>query len=137
MSKTKDGGKKSPVDAYFLIESKPLLSIALLKFNKGRREEFHTHAFDALTWFLKGELTEEDVSGEFYPYERSIIPKLTKKGKDHRVIATKDSWCFTIRGRWVDNWTEYNKDTNTTTVFTHGRKIVLQAVGYFNIFKKD
>ena len=52
-SKCKDGGKESPVDGYFLIECKGLFSVALLKFNKGGREAYHTHAFDAYTWFLK------------------------------------------------------------------------------------
>ena len=73
-SKCKDGGKESPVDAYFLIECKGLFfSVALLKFNKGGREAYHTHAFDAYTWFLKGDLVEEDVSGEQYTYKRSIF----------------------------------------------------------------
>lgn len=54
--KKKDGGPESPVDAYFLVELKGLFSIALLKFNKGCREAFHSHAFDAWTWFLSGDL---------------------------------------------------------------------------------
>jgi len=135
LSKAKDDGKESPVDAYFLIECKGLFSIALLKFNKGKREEFHTHAFDAMTWFLSGDLEEEDVSGELYQYKRSWKPKKTLKGKDHRVKAYKDSWCLTVRGKWSDKWTEYNKDKDTTTVLTHGRKIVSTTKGYNNIFE--
>ena len=123
-SKAKDGGPESPVDGYFLIEIKNLFSIALLKFNKGGREAFHTHAFDALTWFLCGDLEEEDVSGDNYTYTRSILPKITRKGKNHRVKANKDSWCFTIRGAWDSTWTEYNKNKKQTTTFTHGRKIL-------------
>jgi len=42
--KAKDGGPESPVDGYFLIEIKSLFSIALLKFNNGGRENYHTHA---------------------------------------------------------------------------------------------
>lgn len=135
MSKAKDGGQKSPVDAYFLIECKWLFSVAILKFNKGTREEFHTHAFDAFTWFLKGDLVEECVDGTLYKYARKFLPKLTKKGKDHRVVANKDSWCLTLRGAWSDHWTEYNRDKDQTTVFTHGRKVAHQTDGYVNIFK--
>ena len=123
-SKVKDGGPESPVDGYFLFEIKNLFSIALLKFNKGRREAFHTHAFDALTWFLCGDLEEEDVSGDTYKYSRSIFPKITQKSKNHRVKATEDSWCFTIRGPWSDTWTEYNPLVPMTTTFTHGRKVL-------------
>lgn len=123
-TKAKDGGSESPVDAYFLFENKYVGSIAILKFNKGGREAFHTHAFDALTWFIKGDLIEEDVSGDLLVYKRSIKPKITLKSKNHRVIAKKDSYCITIRGRWVDTWTEYNKELNETTIFSWGRNKV-------------
>lgn len=125
--KRKDGGPDSPVDAYFLIESKMFFTIALLKFNKGAREQFHTHAFDAFTWFLKGDLVEEDINGTFYKYKRSLLPKLTRKDKNHRVKAKQTSWCFTIRGPWQKTWTEDDVSNNITTTFTSGREIV-QAV---------
>jgi hypothetical protein len=121
--KAKDGGPDSPVDGYFLIELKGLFSIALLKFNKGGRENYHTHAFHALTWFLFGDLVEEDISGDEYRYTRSLKPKLTPRDKNHRVRAAKDSWCFTIRGPWVDSWTEDTPSGKTITL-THGRIVV-------------
>lgn len=121
-SKAKDGGPNSPVDGYFLFEIKGLCSVALLKFNKGTREQFHTHAFNALTWFISGNLVEEKVNGDLYLYKRSIFPKITLKSNNHRVIALKDSWCLTIRGSWDNMWTEYDKKTGKTTYLTHGRK---------------
>ena len=131
--KTKDGGKDSPVDGYFLVEVKGLFSIALLKFNKGRRESFHTHAFNAYTWFLHGELYEEELKGDsitYTKYKKSLIPKMTPKDNNHRVKAQKDSWCFTVRGPWDDTWTEDNLNTNTKTTFTHGRKIISKEPRY-------
>lgn len=130
LKKTKDGGKNSPVDAYFLIESKPLFSIALLKFNKGTREEYHSHAFDAMTWFIKGDLVEDRIingKNVYKKYTRSLIPKVTLKENLHRVTALEDSWCFTIRGRWVDKWKEYSEKKKVTTVLTHGRKVVSES----------
>ena len=129
LRKRKDGGPSSPVDAYFLIEIKALFTIAILRFNKGRRESFHTHAFDACTWFLKGELLEECVTGTTHMYTRSIKPKVTLKEKNHRVLAMKDSWCLTIRGPWVEVWTEYEEKENITTIFSWGRKIVCKFKG--------
>lgn len=123
-SKTKDGGPTSPVDAYFLIELKGLFSIALLKFNKGHRKTFHTHAFDALTWFLCGDITEEDVDGTKVQYKRSLFPKVTRKEKNHRVGARKDSWCLTLRGSWDETWTEYSRQTKKTVTYGHGREII-------------
>ena len=53
-----DGGDTSGVRAFFLFESKRFGSIALLRFNKGSRDAFHSHAFNALTWWLWGEVLE-------------------------------------------------------------------------------
>ena len=124
LNKAKDGGKDSPVDGYFLIELKSLFSIVLLKFNKGGREQFHTHAFNAFTWFLKGNLIEEDFNGTKYIYQKSLVPKITKREKNHRVKALEDSWCLSIRVKWRNTWTEDDKDLNTKTYFTHHRKII-------------
>lgn len=123
-NKAKDGGPKSPVDAYFLIERKSLFSIALLKFNKGGREEYHTHAFNAYTWFLFGDLVEEDVSGISFTYKRGILPKITLRSKNHRVRANKTSYCLTIRGPWCQTWYEVSDDKSLKTTLTHGRKVV-------------
>ena len=121
-NRSKDGGSDSPVEALFLFEIKSLCSIAILKFNKGGREAYHTHAFHALTWFILGELVEQDIDGSYRIYRRSLFPKLTRRTKNHCVVAYCDSWCLTIRGPWSNTWTE---DTDTHhTVLTHGRKIV-------------
>ena len=123
LSTAKDGGPDSPVDAYFVIEMKWLFTIALLKFNKGARESFHTHAFNAFTWFISGSMLEEDFSDPLlYRYTRSLLPKFTPRLKNHRVIAEEDSWCFTIRGPWCSSWTEDHK--NKTITLTHGRKVI-------------
>lgn len=121
--KTKDGGPESPVDAYFLFEFKSFLSIAILKFNKGGREAYHSHAFDAFTWLIKGELIEEFPNGHAKRYRRTFRPKSTARARVHRVRAYTDGWCVTIRGPWRDTWTEYNDNTGRTTTLTHGRKV--------------
>ena len=127
LEKAPDGGPKSPVQAYFLCEFKNLFSIALLRFAEGGREEFHTHAFDALTWFLTGDMMEEKIDGTMTKYRRSLMPKVTTRDNNHRVKATKTSWCLTIRGPWTETWTEDNVETNTKTYFGHGRKVLSRA----------
>lgn len=122
LKKAKDGGPDSPVDGYFLIEIKGLFSIALLKFNKGRREAYHSHAFNAWTWFLSGNILEEDIDGTIKKYRRSLLPKVTKRTKVHRVKALRTSWCLTVRGPWNKYWKEYTKRYEFT--LTHGRRAV-------------
>lgn len=128
--KGKDGGSESPVTGYWLIEIKSLFSIVLLKFNKGRRENFHSHAFNALTWFLKGNLVEERILSNhgilrtLKGYKKSIFPKLTTRENLHRVKAYEDSWCISIRGPWKNEWKEYNEKSEKIITLTHGRLIV-------------
>ena len=45
--KSHDGGKNSGVTGYWLIEWKSGFSIVVLRFSKGTREAFHSHAFNA------------------------------------------------------------------------------------------
>jgi hypothetical protein len=125
LKKAPDGGPKSPVNAFFLCEFKGWFSIALLRFDKGGREAFHSHAFNALTWFICGDLVEERLDGKITRYRHSVIPKITKRDNIHRVFAAKPSWCFTIRGPWKPEWVEYHNGKITT--FGHGRVIIKET----------
>lgn len=122
-----DGGKDSGVTAYFLIEWKKGFSVALLRFNKGSREAFHSHAFNALTWWLKGKAVEI-----LYPTKESIVwtpsfkPKFTPRGNTHKITAKETTWALTLRGPWVDKWIEVKGKEKTT--LTHGRKVVEKEI---------
>ncbi len=120
-----DGGNDSGVTGYFLIEWKILFSIGILKFNKGSREAYHSHAFNALTWWICGvadEVRKYPGAVVYREYERSLKPKYTPRGNVHKVVAKTKSWAFTIRGPWEDKWYEYKNGEKTT--LTHGRKVV-------------
>lgn len=120
--KKPDGGEKSGVTGYFLIEWKCAFSIGILKFNKGSREAFHNHAFNALTWWLKGSVTEERHDGGTKDFGPSFRPKYTPRDNCHRIIAKEPTYAFTIRGPWLDYWHEIAGKVQT--VFTHGRQVV-------------
>jgi hypothetical protein len=118
-----DGGKDSGVTAYFLIEWKVLFSIGILHFKKGTREAYHNHAFNALTWWLKGNVTEEKLDLKKKDYKPSLIPKFTSKTNFHKVIANENTWALTFRGVWEDTWMEFKNDSYVT--LTHGRKEII------------
>ena len=116
-----DGGKESGVTGYFLIEWKKVFSIGLLHFKEGSRESYHSHAFNAITWWLTGHVTEQKLNGaekDFYP---SLKPKITKRSNFHKVFAHKSTWALTFRGPWEDTWFEYNPKSHKTITLTHGR----------------
>lgn len=119
-----DGGKESGVTGYFLIEWKKFFSIGLLHFKEGSREAYHDHAFNALSWFVSGSVTEKHLSGEEKEFRPSFIPKYTKRECFHKVVAHKNTWCFTIRGPWKDVWQEYREPTKQFVNLTHGRNIL-------------
>lgn len=125
--KSKDGGPESNVTGYWLIESKSLFSVALLKFSKGSRDAFHTHAFNSVSWVLSGWLFEELLHTYVGKYlEPSILPVYTSRNRMHRVHGLlKTSWILTFRGPWSKTWQEY-KDNISFTTLINGRKIVTE-----------
>lgn len=120
-----DGGQDSGVTGYFLIEWKWLFSVALLKFEEGSREAYHSHAFNAYTWWICGTAVEHRLDGDRLLrtiYERNWKPKHTTRDNLHKVFAHTEGWCITIRGPWEDTWYEYKNGEKIT--LTHGRKVV-------------
>lgn len=121
----KDGGPKSTVTGYWLVEMKSLFSIALLKFENGSRDEYHSHAFDSISWVLTGKLVEQFVKGRLNKeYLPSPLPVITKRSTFHRVLSVGTSWVLTFRGPWDKQWKEYDPATGTMTVLRDGREVV-------------
>ena len=120
--KRADGGDNSGVTGHMLIEWKGVFSVGLLHFRTGSREAFHTHAFNALTWWLKGAVTEIHTSGEEKEFYPSIKPKYTSRACFHKVVAKSDTWALTFRGPWKDAWKELRPTGEVT--LTHGRKLI-------------
>lgn len=118
-----DGGKESGVVGYFLIEWKILFSIGLLRFNEGSRANYHSHSFNAISWWLSGKVEEETYKDEYKTFSPSLKPKITLRSKVHKVKGLKKTWALTFRGPWEDVWYEVDKNDKIIKL-THGRKIV-------------
>lgn len=117
---SKDGGPDSTVSGLFVAEIKPLFSIVLLKFSPGSRDAYHTHAFNSLSWVLKGHLKEDNLNGGWTDYIGSVKPIWTPKKMFHKVISIGDTWVFSIRGPWMGSWQEYLPVTNTYLKLSNG-----------------
>ena len=123
--KSYDGGPESGVTGYWLIEAKSLFSIVLLHFSPGSREAYHNHAFNAVTWWLKGSVSEEYVDGTGRPWSPSLKPKLTPKSCFHKIHAgSKGAWALSFRGPWDKTWQEHK--SGRTVTLEQGRKIVTE-----------
>lgn len=123
--KAKDGGPDSPVTGFFIVEIKSLFSIVLLKFNPGMRESFHSHAFNAITFWLKGKVWEETIfskSPKFTRWKAGQV-KTTARSFMHRIATGEPAYALSIRGPWAKNWLEFNPETEEFTKLSNGRKI--------------
>lgn len=120
----KDGGPESTVWGYWLVELKKLLSVVLLCFENGSRDAYHSHAFNAISWVLSGELVEEHRNGMVEYHRPSLIPILTRRATFHRVVSNGRSWVFQLRGPWAARWEEYIPNTQRNVTLTHGRLAV-------------
>lgn len=126
----KDGGPDSNVSGYFLVEIKSLFSVVLLHFSQGSREAYHSHAFGAISWLIKGKLREFVLTGKPVAlgstkgYSPSFKPITTPRSRFHKVFSVGDSWALSFRGPWKKNWQEYLPKTGETVILTHGRKVV-------------
>lgn len=128
--KRKDGGPESTVTGYWLVELKRLFSILFLRFEGRSREAYHSHAFNAISWVLKGRLVEHDLSRPDEQIDRprttvytpSFKPIFTPRDKVHKVDSDGVTLVLTFRGPWTDTWIEH-RPTGLVTL-THGRKEV-------------
>ena len=126
-TKHHDGGPESGVTGYWLIEWKSVFSIVLLGFTKNsKRNELHSHAFHALTWWLKGSVQEYYINGDLRLWRPSLRPKFTPRDLFHRVKpeTTGGAWALSFRGPWASSWQEFNPKTNQYSTLTSGRKAV-------------
>lgn len=122
--KMKDGGPESTSTGFWLIEAKSLFSIVLLRFDGDSREAFHSHAFNCISWLLKGRLIETMVDGRVFEYIPSWNPFMTTRKDFHRVDSDQTSWALSFRGPWVDKWNERLPGNDQNITLTHGRKIL-------------
>lgn len=128
LSRAKDGGPASTVTGYWLIELKRLISVVLLCFSNGSRDEYHDHAFSSVSWVLWGALIEEHLDGRIEVHMPSLWPVITRRDTFHRVISLGTTWVFSLRGPWARLWHEHDPRTGRYTTLAHGRREVTDAV---------
>ena len=119
-----DGGRESGVRCWG-IEIKWLFSILVLKFEPNDRENYHSHAFNALTFWLKGNVLEErqDTGNWTHYIGGSLSPKYTPRTNVHKIHCTKTAWAISLRGPWSKYWYEIDPEGNKIKL-TKGRKII-------------
>lgn len=120
----KDGGRESRVNGLYFAEIKSLFSVVLLHFFDGSREAYHSHAFHAISWVLRGKIVENPLSGQPREYRPSLLPIFTPREMFHKVVSSGDTWVISFRGPWANTWKEFLPAENRFITLTHGRKVI-------------
>lgn len=126
-SKCKDGGPKSHVTGYFLIEWKRFFSVVLLRFDEGSREAYHSHAFNSISWVLSGALFEKHyllcIADEHH--QPSLKPVVTLRSTFHKVLGCGPrTWVLSFRGPWHKSWIELDSERGVVSTLTDGRVVL-------------
>lgn len=124
LSRSKDGGRQSNVDAFWLIELKNLLSVAVLRFRGRSREAYHSHAFRSLSWVIYGQLTEHLLDRSVVTHTPSLRPVVTLRSTVHKVDSDGDTVVLTVRGPWSEYWWEFHPEAEIWAKLEHGRRVV-------------
>lgn len=114
--------------AYTLFEWKYLFSIIIYHWKTIKQNRFHSHAFPAYAFLLKGKYVEE-------VYKKGIIkqktvnqwlkPRWLPRNYTHRILkADPGTYTIIFTGRWIKYWYEYFDDSNTWAKYNWGRKVV-------------
>lgn len=120
----KDGGPESLVYGFWLFRWKKLFTIALLRFEDGTRDAYHSHAFNCVSWVLKGKLIKDNLDSTQNTYTAGPRPVVTLRNTFHRVTSVGRTYVLTFRGPWSNTWSEYLPNTKKHLTLTHGRKVL-------------
>lgn len=123
----KDGGYESTVWGFWLIEWKRFFSVVLLCFEDGSRDAYHNHAFNSISWVLRGRLTEHHLHNlaKRVVYTPSWRPVITRRTTFHKVVSQGRTWVLSFRGPWAKTWEEYryqHTPGERYVTLTHGRR---------------
>ena len=117
---------KGNVTQYTLIECKELFSIIFYRWNTIDQVRFHTHAFNAHAFLLRGFYHEKVISdGKIIDktVNQWLKPRFLARNYCHSIgYAKPQTMTLVITGAWQETWQEYFPDTNEWVTYSWGRK---------------
>jgi len=122
---------KGSVTQYTLFESKYLFSIIFYRWNTVDQVRFHTHAFNAYAFLLRG-YYEEKVIVNNKVIDKAVNqlfkPRFLAKNYCHSIgYAKPQTLTLVITGRWQDTWQEYFPDTKKWVTYSWGRNKIKES----------
>lgn len=116
------------VTQYIIFENKYLFSLIFYRWDTIDQVRFHTHAFPAIAFLLKGWYWEKVL---FNGIEMTnfvnvpLVPRYLPRNYTHAIGNAKPgSLTMVIAGPWQKYWWEFFPDTKKWVQYTWGRKVV-------------
>lgn len=119
---------KGSVTQYTVFECKWLFSIIFYRWNTVDQIRFHTHAFAAYAFLLRGWYRESvmvDSVVEARTVDQTFKPRFLPKNYCHSIgYAKPNTVTMVIAGPWQKTWKEYFPDTKKWVTYGWGRKVI-------------
>lgn len=116
---------------YTLFEHKRLFSVIFYRWNTVDQVRFHTHAFGAIAFLLRGWYHEKVRFGQHIVdnfVNVPLVPRLLHRGYCHAIgFAKPNTVTMVLAGPWDLHWWEYFPDTETWVKYAWGRKVVAKT----------
>lgn len=119
--------------SYALFEWKLLFSVIIYNWKTIRQNRFHSHAFPAIAFLLKGEYVEEvykdgKIITKVVGKDQRFKPRYLPRHYTHRILKAKpQTYTIVFTGPWTRYWYEWFEDTNTWVKYTWGRRVVSKS----------
>lgn len=128
------------IKRFTIIEIKYLFGIIVNIFNTDNQDRFHSHAFNAFSWMIRGYYYEEVIVSEtdpskYHPYWLgvSVITKKIEKSRFipknyiHKITkSSPNAISITFEGPWDKNWNEFFDDGRIKH-YSWGRKVLYDS----------
>ncbi len=119
------------IQRFILFEFKFIGGIILNIFNTDNQDRFHSHAFHAFSWMIKGWYNEDIILDNKVISKKIVHSRIIPKNYIHKIKeSSKNAISITFEGPWGNTWNEFFDD-GRIKLYTWGRKVLFDSK-YFN-----
>ncbi len=116
------------IKRFTIIEIKYLGGIIVNIFNTSNQDRFHSHAFNALSWMIRGHYYEDViVDGNLLKLKKIERSRFIPRNYIHKITkSSPNAMSITFEGPWESTWNEYF-DNGRIKTYSWGRKVIFDS----------
>lgn len=116
---------------FTIIEIKYLFGIIVNIFNTTDQDRFHSHAFHALSWMVRGHYFEDVLENNAVISKKIERSRFIPKNYIHKItLSTPNAVSVTFEGPWGSTWNEYF-DSGRVKTYGWGRKVLFDSKYFY------